>query len=169
MKNKLTDSLQEAFNQLLALLQSLDEASMNKVPFEGSWTAAQVGEHLYLSYSVLDCLTGNVAPTTRDPKKFVQPLSEAFLNFSIKMQSPEFILPSQHYFRKVELLQRLQQQTGLIMDFVRSDADMEQTCLDFELPGVGTLTRYEWINFVLVHTLRHNKQIATIIEHQSNI
>ncbi|MFC7522899.1 DinB family protein [Parapedobacter sp. GCM10030251] len=163
MQENLSNSLKNAFNELTSVLSSLDENELNAVPFPGSWTAGQVGDHLRQSYNVVECLTGHTKPTTRDPGAYITPLSEQFLNFEIKMQSPEFILPSQESLDKNLLLNSLASRTTAILHFAESNADMTLTCLDFELPTLGALTRMEWLNFVLVHTLRHNHQLANII------
>lgn len=163
MQENLSDSLKNAFGELTTILSSLEENKLNAVPFPGSWTAAQVGDHLRQSYSVIECLTGHTKPTRRDPEAYIAPLREQFLNFKIKMQSPEFILPSQEPLDKNLLLDSLASRTAAILHFAESNADMTLTCLDFELPTLGALTRKEWLNFVLVHTLRHNHQLANIV------
>lgn len=163
MKSSLSHSLGNAFNELVAALSSLDERELNTAPFTGSWTAGQVGDHLRQSYNIMECLTGRTEPTTRDPGAYVAPLSQQFLNFEIKMQSPDFILPKEGFIEKDRLLSSLRKRTAAVASFAASDVDMTLTCLDFELPTLGTLTRQEWLNFVLVHTLRHNHQLANII------
>lgn len=163
-KEKLSAELQTAFDKLLNMLEALDKPTLNQVPFPHSWTAAQVGDHLRKSYDVIGCLTGQTAPTQRDPEAHVAPLSEMFLNFNIKMESPDFILPSTNEISKEELLEGLRARIASISDFATSDADMTLTCLDFELPTLGTLTRIEWLNFVRVHTMRHNHQLEGIIK-----
>lgn len=161
-KDKLSAELQAAFARLLSLLEAMDEPTLNRVPFTGSWTAAQVGDHLRKSYDVVACLTGQTAHTQRDPEAYVAPLSDAFLNFEIKMESPDFILPSTDEIGKKQLLDGLRARMASITGFADSDADMTLTCLDFELPTLGTLTRIEWLNFVYVHTTRHNHQLEGI-------
>ena len=164
MENNLSASLQDAFDQLFTALTSLDEYELNTVPFRGSWTAAQVGDHLCKSYDVMACLTGTVGITTRDPETYIEPLSAQFLNFEIRMQSPDFILPQEAPISKDKLVRELGTRTTAILAFAASNADMTLTCLDFELPNLGTLTRVEWLNFILVHTLRHNHQLANIVQ-----
>ncbi|MGK6352981.1 DinB family protein [Parapedobacter sp. DT-150] len=168
-QHRLSNALESAFGELLATLSALGERELNAVPFSGSWTAGQVGDHLRQSYGVMECLTGRVESTRRDPGVYIAPLSEQFLNFEVKMKSPDFILPSEEPIEKDRLINGLSKRTSSIIDFAASDADMTLTCLDFELPGLGTLTRKEWLNFVLVHTLRHNHQLANIIQQLNGI
>jgi len=84
----------------------------------------------------------------------VEPLRKQFLNFDIKMQSPDFIIPSDGPHNKEEVINKLQ---GIWEDIAEAAAtlDLTKTCMDFELPGAGHLTRLEWLNFMVVHTKRH--------------
>lgn len=163
MQKTPSSTLEEAFEKLIAMLSSLSEEELNTVPFPGSWTAGQVGDHLNQSYNVMGCLTGQTASTQRDPALYIAPVSKEFLNFNTKMQSPDFILPQEGHIKKDILMNSLRQKVSAITDYARSAADMTLTCLDFEFPGTGPLTRQEWLNFVRVHTLRHNYQVKGII------
>ena len=40
--------------------------------------------------------------------------------------------------------------------------DLSATCLDFEMPGIGALTRLEWLWFYVWHTQRHLRQVKNI-------
>jgi hypothetical protein len=42
--------------------------------------------------------------------------------------------------------------------------DMTVTCLDFEMPKVGLLTRYEWVRFFCCHIRRHTWQLGNILK-----
>lgn len=167
METNVATVLAHSFGILLNKLAPLEQEELNTVPFPGSWTAAQVGEHLLKSYDVVACLTGTVAPTSRKADAYVKPLSEQFLNFDIKMESPDFIRPSAGVIDKSYLMAGLNERTKGILDYAESGPDLTLTCLDFELPGLGALTRLEWLNFVNVHTIRHNHQLVTIIQYVS--
>ncbi|WP_257669909.1 DinB family protein [Parapedobacter tibetensis] len=162
-QQEIITSFHSATQELLRLLSSLDDQKLNEQPFEGSWTAAQVGEHLLKSYSVAETLNGTTKPTERAPDEKLGALREMFLNFGIKMKSPDFILPRNGFIAKKALLDGLQQRLEQLHQVINRKA-MVETCLDFELPGSGALTRLEWIGFVAVHTQRHNHQLKKIIE-----
>lgn len=79
---ELTEELEAAVEELLKAIERFDQAEFNKVPFEGSWTADEVAEHVFISASgVLRGLSGTKGYTQRDPSQFVPNLREAFLNF----------------------------------------------------------------------------------------
>jgi len=156
---QLLQDVESTSAELLQLIDSFHQSSFNTVPFEGSWTPGQVAEHLDLSTTgILKAIRGNTAPTNRDPEQMVAPLREAFLNFSIKFQSPDFIIPSDAPKDKASLMRSLSEAWKGIADVARTQ-DLDLTCLDFEFPTVGVMTRVEQISFCVVHTKRHIWQL----------
>ncbi|MEH6764703.1 MAG: DinB family protein [Aequorivita antarctica] len=152
-----------ATDKLIEQLASLSEEQLNTVPFEGSWTAGQLGNHLYKSYNIMDILNGNVEETDRDPAAKLAEIEKTFKDFSIKMNSPEMVLPTTKHIEKERLLsslkERIEQQREAI-----ENLDLSKTCLDAEIPGGGPFTRQEWLGFNTIHTERHNHQLKNIIE-----
>jgi hypothetical protein len=153
--------LQSAFDEFLQLLSALNEDQLNKIPFHGSWTAAQVGDHLLRSYGVAETLKGRTSKTQRPVDTNIPILKNIFLNFETKLQSPEFIIPSEGHINKNDLLQQLKTKTSDIIRTLDS-ADLTETCLDFDMPRIGFMTKLEWAHFVLYHTQRHINQLKNI-------
>jgi len=56
MSQQIINQLEEAFNETIILLSSFNEKDINTVPFKDSWTAAQVGRHLFKSEDGIDTL-----------------------------------------------------------------------------------------------------------------
>ena len=149
---------------LLKTISSFDENIFNKVPFEGSWTAGQVADHIAKSLSgVTKALYGEVRPTQRKPDEHVDKLRSIFLNFKIKMQSPEFILPGEKPLEKAAVYDRLKEVTDTISKATKT-LDLSFTST-IPFPKSGELTRYEWISFSIFHTERHIRQLKKIKEH----
>lgn len=160
MATELNAEIKETAATLLSSLSAFSEEQLNKVPFEGSWTAGQVSEHLVNAVSA-DLLYGTTTDTERKPDVMVQALRDQFLDFSTKMKSPDFTLPSDGPHDKEVLKGQLQKIWDEIAD-AAATLDLSKTCLDFELPGAGFLTRLEWLNFMVVHTKRHTHQLNKI-------
>ncbi|HKG07007.1 MAG TPA: DinB family protein [Pedobacter sp.] len=158
MNTEIVKSLQQSFNELTGILSALDQQQWNKVPFEGSWTPGQVADHLFMSYDAIETLKGNVVQTSRPIDAKRAEIEKLFLNFDIKMKSPDFIIPHEGTIEKTELLKSLELRTKELIDFAGSN-DISLTCTDFELPGDGPLTRLEWLAFINVHTKRHTHQL----------
>ena len=166
-QQEIISSFQLSTQEMLGLLSSLGEDQLNKVPFEGSWTAAQVGDHLLKSYGAAETINGTTGPTQRAPDEKLGLIRETFLNFEVKFTSPDFILPSEDPIAKKPLLDGLREKLEQIQQTIEKKT-LTETCLDFEFPGSGTLTRLEWIGFVDVHTQRHNRQLKNIIKSLSS-
>ncbi|SIO17781.1 DinB family protein [Chitinophaga niabensis] len=160
MATELNTEIKETQTALLQALDAFNQEQLNKVPFEGSWTGGQVGEHLTKAVSA-GLLYGNTTETERPPDVMVKPLRDQFLNFDIKMKSPDFIIPSDGPHVKQEVRGQLEKIWEEIEE-AASTLDLTKTCLDFELPGAGHLTRLEWLNFMVVHTKRHTHQLKNI-------
>tara|TARA_R110002020_G_scaffold114593_4_gene263660 strand:- start:55028 stop:55540 length:513 start_codon:yes stop_codon:yes gene_type:complete len=148
--------------ELCRLLQPLDEAELNRAPFKDSWTAGQVGDHLYRSYEVSAILNGNVEPTQRPADQKLREVENLFLDFTVKMESPREILPSKSPIDKDSLLSSLQRRIAEQRDVILHK-DLSMTCLDYAIPGYGPFTRWEWIGFNIVHTQRHLHQLGNVI------
>lgn len=160
----LRTELNDTTKELIDMLSSLNPEQLNTVPFQGSWTAGQLGEHLLKSYGIAEILNGKTAPTERPIDERISGIKDLFLNFDIKMQSPEFIIPSDGWIDKEKLISNLKEKIGYVLDYIDNNNDLTRTCLDFELPGSGPLTRTEWIQFMTVHTQRHVHQLKNIIK-----
>ena len=159
-KKAIVGELEAVTAELLEVLSTFDQAALNTIPFAGSWTAAQVAEHILKSdQGVLKTLHGRVKPTERPPDAGLEGLKATFLNFTTKLKSPEFILPSPAAQNKETLLQSLQS-TRSSISRAADTLDLTQTCLD--MPVLGEITRLELIHFVIYHTQRHIHQLRNI-------
>ncbi len=161
-KNATLTEADKTFTELLQLISLIDEDKINIVPFEDSWTAGQVAQHIILSAGgFVQLLNGPVKDTARDPEQNVANLRAAFLNFNIKMKSPDFIIPPDKIYQKQELVNTLGDiKTGFLKAI--DTLDLTKTCTLFEMPILGYITRAEGIAFTIVHTQRHIHQLKKI-------
>jgi hypothetical protein len=159
--NELYLEFEAATKAYLDKVAALSQSEMNTVPFEGSWTAAQVTEHLCKSdHGMIQTLNGPVQPTNRQPDAMVNNLEGIFLDFSTKLPSPEFIIPDDKIYDKDNLIARFKAGREQIGKAIKS-LDLNPTC---SLPILGDPTRLELITFVIVHTQRHTNQVKRICE-----
>lgn len=161
----LASEVDKALSEMTSLLSSLDEQQINQVPFEGSWTAGQVGQHILLSIVNLPRMLHGPSEETTDraSDSKLGPIKRIFLDYSTKFTSPDFIKPKQKDYDKTELIAALDKTKHEIMEAANT-LDLTKTSTVFELPGEGHLTVYEWISFATVHTTRHNHQLRHIVE-----
>ncbi len=161
----LTSELNEVSRELNTLLRSISTEQLDQVPFEHSWTAGQLAEHLLKSAgSAADLLRGNVTDAHRAPDEHIALLRRIFLDFSTRLQSPKSVEPVEHIHPKEGLINSL----GNAYESICSSTkvlDLSALCLDREFPNTGLLTRFEWCSFILFHTQRHLHQLKNIIHH----
>jgi hypothetical protein len=161
VKEQLRTEISDTFQELINTLSAFKEEQFNLVPFEGSWTPGQITEHLTKAVSAIP--DGHTQSTQRPYDEKVAPLGDLFLNFSRKMQTPDFVRPGNAPQDKTEVIKTFKR----VQDYLEKAAqttDLEATCTDFEMPTFGALTRYEWIKFFVFHTQRHTRQLKKVLE-----
>jgi len=165
MNENILIEFDETTADLLKTISSFSQEQFNRIPFEGSWTAGQVAEHLFKSESnAARVLKGNTTPTTdRKPDANEEAFRSSFLNFEIKFQSPGFVLPSDEPKDKEEFLNGFKKTREDIKKIIDTE-DLTLTCAEFSFPGMGELTKQEWICFVNCHSIRHTRQMKNIYE-----
>jgi hypothetical protein len=151
-------------DELLSLLEPLDDERINKIPFPGSWTAGQLGEHLLKSFRSIDLSQVRAAPAQRPSDMKIPQIDAVFLDFTTKYQPPEFIVPSSGRISGRSLVDDLRKTADGIAAYVRGH-DLSFTCREFEVIGFGDLTAREWLRFLTVHGQRHVRQLKNILSH----
>ena len=164
MHNEILSEFNTTSNELLKLLSRLSPEQLNAVPFKGSWTAGQVGHHLLKSYGIASILRGKTSETIRPVNEKINGIKKVFNDETIKMKSPEYITPTDKFIEKEKLLNNLSEKISDVRNFIENNHDLTLTCLDLELPGAGSLTQSEWIQFMSIHTQRHIRQIKNIVK-----
>jgi hypothetical protein len=160
MKNeKIITDLAANTKKILTAFKTFDAAKFTRKPFPGSWSPAELGEHLLaVEYSVSKVLQGSAEATERDPQHKIQVVKDAFSDPDKKYTSPETMIPTGKITKQAELLERLwsqrEFQTALI-----SEMDMDLLCTEFKHPRLGGFTRIEWVYFNIQHTERHLEQL----------
>jgi hypothetical protein len=154
----------ETLAQLIQLLSKFNQEQLNAAPFESSWTAGQLAQHLIMADGgFVDMINGPVKETQRNVDELVSKIKTIFLNFDIKMSSPDFIVPQLIDYEKEELVD--------LLNKIKSDLNksletlnLTKTCTTFELPVLGFLTRLEAVYFIIYHTQRHIHQLTKIYQ-----
>lgn len=164
MLNELSNTTKE----LVQLLSSFNQAQINTVPFEGSWTAAQVGEHIHKSNEgMIKMLYGPVKPTVRDPAQHVTPIKNMLLDVNQKFHSDASIIPANMSYDKEDLITVLLQ-TGAQISEALNMGNLTETCTLFSFRVFGELTKQEVTWFMIYHMQRHIHQISNIAQAVKN-
>lgn len=156
---KLLAELNSTFANLESAIQSFNEKTFNQKTKHGTWSPAMVTQHLILAGTGLDqVLLGNTKATSAPAHEKVAIIKNIILNFDEKYSSPPFIEPADESYLKEEQLNKLRNIAHSVAVLL-PNLDLSLTCLDFEFPGMGNLTRLELLSFLNYHTQRHTHQL----------
>ena len=158
---ELLSSLDETWNELLQLISSVDESSINKVPFENSWTVGQLATHIIKSNTGMATVLKKEGKTPeRDPAEGAAKMKKIFLDFTAKYNAPEFIIPEDQEYQKESLLNDLDESIRQLKEeYVKQNLPQLLTVEIF-----GEVTKLELYYFVLYHTQRHIHQLKNILK-----
>lgn len=142
--------------------KSFDEEEINEIPFEGSWTAAQVIIHVTKSnYGIVKAMKLEGTKIDRDADEREAEIRKTFLDFTAKFKSPDFIIPPDG----------AQDRNKIIEDFENSVEQLKEASRTANLseaikhPAFGEITKLELLHFVLFHMQRHTRQLRNISSH----
>lgn len=155
-------SLHNTGEELLELLKSCPENCINTIPFEGSWTVAQVADHITLSnISIARALSLEGIPINRAPDERAGELKDIFLDFSKKFKAPVFIVPAKDVYAKEELIHNLEHSIHTIKEV----SDHTDLSVLINHPAFGDISKLEILYFVWFHTQRHLQQVKNILQY----
>lgn len=164
MENNIINQMEAAVSQTIKLLEGFNEKDINISPKAGSWSAAQVGRHLYKSTNGMDDLLYAASkPVDRAPDEKADWLKSIFLDFGKKFDAPEFIVPEDMEYDKDRLIDSLKGVNKKMIDAAKK-ANLTELAPLFEGHPLLGSTKLELVHFVTYHTMRHNRQIQNIRE-----
>jgi hypothetical protein len=158
-KDDLHTALATAFDQFIDTFSSFDDTKINRIPFEGSWTPAQVAWHIILATDGLP--DGKTRPAGRAADALLPGIRSWWEDLSQKFTSPEPLRPDDTPRTKEFILSELNRVRKKDLHIV-SSMDLTAICLDIELPHTGFLTRLEWLWFIEMHLKRHLSQLENM-------
>jgi hypothetical protein len=162
--HSIATALATTFSDLKKSSLRFTNAQFNQKPTVDAWSPAMVLQHLILAGKGFDgLLLGNTKPTEGAPDQKVEPIKNIFLNFEAKYKSPEFIEPNHQIYERESQMVQLQQIADDVLAIL-PNLNLSETCLDFEFPGMGYLTRLELISFLIYHTQRHTHQLSELAD-----
>ncbi|MGO1521751.1 MAG: DinB family protein [Sphingobacterium sp.] len=154
----------EVFHQdLNRALSQFSNTTLNTVPFEKSWTAGQVAEHIMNSqlYIITQLSQGPVSIADRLYDQEVNTIQEIFRDMESKTKTDESIAPGPPPHSLKTLQKALQKQKNQQIDIIKTKKLREFSTI-LEFPGIGHLSLYEWMHMMIEHGQRHSRQIADI-------
>lgn len=155
-KDKLYHAVTTSFDEFIAAFSSFEESEINTKPAPDKWSAVQVALHIILGTDgVPDHKTGS---TDREADAMLVRIRPWWEDLNQKFEAPEALKPDDKLHSKDEIVTELKRVREKDLNMIQQ-ADLSLLCLDFELPTIGYLTRYEWLWFIQMHLNRHTFQL----------
>lgn len=160
--SSLKTHLQAATETFIQQLQRFSAEVFNQKPDPESWSAAEVGEHVWSVNKNL-CFVMQADGTTPDraPDQKVPAFKEVLLDRTIKIEAPENVRPAGVLKEQQEVVAGLQKQLQLLLQVVEGK-DLTELCEVYKHPRLGRMTRLEWTCFIACHMERHTQQLEEI-------
>lgn len=158
-KDHLQQALTISFDEFINTFTSFDETEINNKPSPGKWSPAQVASHIIKATDgVPDSKTKAL---DREVDMYLPAIRPWWEDLNQKFKSPEPLQPDETPATKNRLLSELKRVRQKDLSIVENK-DLTEICLDFELPSIGYLTRYEWLWFIQMHLKRHQFQLENM-------
>jgi len=158
-KTLLRNALSKSFDEFIATLSLFSDDEINRIPFAGSWTPAQVASHIILATDGVPDV--DTSFNDRPFDAFLPMIRPWWEDLSQKFTAPEPLRPDGKLRSLNMLLDELNRVREKDLTIIDTE-DLTAVCMDFELPTIGYLTRYEWLWFIEMHLNRHTFQLKNI-------
>jgi len=165
---KVIKLLTETQAETLDALENLSDEQLTFKAAPNKWSVLEVAEHIMLAESLLfGAVQGAIAAKpnpdweekTKGKTEFIE---KVMPDRSNKAQAPESIVPSAKLTRN-ELIAKYKEARGRTLKFAEeTDLPLKAHTLDHPFPVFGTLNAYQWLIYIPLHNVRHNKQIAEV-------
>ncbi|MFF5993581.1 DinB family protein [Lysinibacillus sp. KU-BSD001] len=142
-------------------ISSLTDEQLNAVVEEGTWSIAQILEHLYL---LEENVGKQIAKTLLN--KDVNVLGafpvHVVADRKRKVEAPHFLLPSNEPQTLAELKHKLTTSRETLMHIIGEASDSDLTEKAFAHHRFGTLSLKQWVALIGYHEERHLGQIEEV-------
>ncbi|MGH9799770.1 MAG: DinB family protein [Blastocatellia bacterium] len=165
---KVIKLLKETQAETLAALETLSDEQLKFKSAPERWSVIEVAEHILLAEGrlfggVQGALASKPNPDWETKTKSKTELLEKVLpDRSGKAQAPESIVPTGKLSRK-ELIEKFKEARAKTLKFTEeTQLPLKAHTFDHPFPIFGTLNAYQWLIYIPLHNIRHNKQIAEV-------
>jgi DinB superfamily len=160
--------LEESHNDFFAAIDRLSDGQWNWKPAPERWSVAEIAEHIVLAEALLFNFARKAIGGIPNPcwdeqtNGKTELLIQAMPAREGKATAPEPLVPRERLTR-TEVKDRFARKRIDIVEFTNeTPLALKEFTLPHPFPAFGTLNAYQWLIYVPLHTLRHNKQIAEV-------
>lgn len=165
---KVIKLLKESQAETLEALEKLGDEQLKFKSAPEKWSVLEVAEHIMMAEGLLfNAVQGAVAAKpnpeweskTKGKTEF---LEDVLAGRKGKAQAPESIVPSGKLTRE-EVIKKFKEVRAKTLKFAEeTQVPLKAHTLDHPFPVFGTLNAYQWLIYIPLHNIRHNKQITEV-------
>ena len=162
------DLFEDSQREFFEALDGVSEAQWKWKPAPEQWSVGETAEHIVLAESLLFASVRRAvdSPPNADwadqTKGKTEVVTRVVPSRTGKAAAPERIVPRAG-LTPAQVKERFAEQRAEIVRFTRETrVALKEHTLAHPFPIFGMLHAYQWLLYVPLHTLRHNRQIAEV-------
>jgi len=160
--------LQESRQEFFTRIDGVSEEQWKWKPTPERWSVGETAEHIVLAEAMLFDFVEKAVNSPANPDweeqtkgkaEFIERVMAPRLG---KAKAPEPIVPTGH-LTQAEVRARFEKQREKITKFASgTEVALKEHTAVHPFPVFGTLNAYQWLIYLPLHTMRHDKQIAEV-------
>lgn len=165
---KVIKLLNDSHKQTLDLMEGFSEEQLKFKSAPEKWSVLEVAEHIYMAEGLLfgaveralaEKQNSEWETKTKGKTEF---LERVMVSRDRKASAPESIVPSGKLTRS-EVIAKLKEARAKSLKFAEeTKLPLKAHTLDHPFPVFNTLNAYQWLIYIPLHNIRHNKQIEEV-------
>lgn len=167
-RNKVERLLLDSQKEYLEAIENLTDAQWSYKASPFKWSVGQTAEHIMLTEAALFSAVREAIRRPVNPDWKTKTAGKAGFIEQVmpdrrgRAQAPKEVRPSGKPTRD-EVIKRYKEQRAEVLEFTRTTTlPLKAHTLDHPFPVFGTLSAYDWLIYIPLHNIRHNKQIAEV-------
>jgi hypothetical protein len=167
-RTKVLNYFAESRKEFLAAIEGVSEEQWKWKPAPERWSVGETAEHIVLAEEALFGFVQKAISSPPNPDweektkgktEFIERVMAPRLG---KATAPEPIVPTGK-LTQAEVRERFEKQRAVIEKFAaETELELKKFTAEHPFPVFNTLSAYQWLIYIPLHTERHDKQIAEV-------
>jgi uncharacterized damage-inducible protein DinB len=164
----LVQYLQDARKEFMESVSGLSDAQWRWKPTPERWSVGECAEHIVLSEEMLFAKAKEAMHNPPDPDWEKKTAGKTEILLSVMAQrkgkatAPEEIVPTGKMARADIMSQYAKQRAATIKFVETTDIALKEHIAPHPFPVFNPLNAYQWVLYIPLHNMRHDKQIAEV-------
>lgn len=165
---QLIQFLEDGRKEFLDAVTNLSDAQWRWKPAPERWSVGECAEHIVLSEEMLFSRAQDAIHSPADPDWETKTAGKTEILLSVmaqrkgKAQAPEEIQPTGKLSR-AEIMGRFARDREATLKFAETtDLTLKEHLAPHPFPIFNPLNAYQWVLYIPLHNMRHDKQIAEV-------